>query len=70
MGIDESLVREIVKRILTVANPDKIILFRLHIIKYMIILSSGNINPEGGKGNEKGGHLFAFDIRRIEGANA
>jgi len=36
----------------------------------MIILSSGNINPEGGKGNEKGGHLFAFDIRRIEGANA
>ena len=27
MGIDESLVREIVRRILTVAQPDKIILF-------------------------------------------
>jgi hypothetical protein len=27
MGIDESLVKEIVKRVLSVANPEKIILF-------------------------------------------
>jgi hypothetical protein len=39
----------------------QVILFRLHTLKNDSILPCGNIFPEGGRGDEKGSHCFAFD---------
>ena len=49
---------------------EQLILIRLHTIKNMIILSSGDTIPEGGKENEKVGHLFAFGTGRVERSDA
>ncbi|MDP2983122.1 MAG: hypothetical protein Q8O92_07325 [Candidatus Latescibacter sp.] len=49
------------RRGLYYTGGELVILFRLHTLKNDSILPCGNISPEGGRGDEKGSHCFAFD---------